>query len=54
MKSMFTAQRAIPIGDFVGDELRIICYFEGSWGHLPTRMDNFVAKYTKWFGFATH
>ena len=29
-------------------------YFEGSWGHLPTRMDNFVAKYTKWFGYATH
>ena len=47
-----------PKGDpnwlFCRDELKIICNFEGSWGHLPTRMDNFVAKYTKWFGYATH
>ena len=47
-----------PKGDpnwcFVGDELRIICIFEASRGHLPTRIDNVVAIYTKWFGNAIH
>ena len=55
MESMFTSSKGrSQMGDFVGDGLRIIRYFEGSWGHLSTRMDNFVAKYTKWFGYATH
>ena len=53
-KYFYIVQRAIPIVDFVGDQPRIAFKFGGSWGHLPTRMDNFVPKYTKWFGYATH
>ena len=53
-KYSYIVQRAIPIVDFVGDQPSIAFKFGGSRGHLPTRMDNFVPKYTKWFGYATH
>ena len=45
---------AIPIVDFVGNQPRIAFKFGGRGGHLPTRMDNFVPKYAKWFGYATN
>ena len=45
---------AILIGDFVGDHPRIIFIWGGRVGHLPTSMGNFVPKYLKWPGHATH
>ena len=47
MKTIYIVQRAIPIGDFVGDRQGLFLILGGRGGHLPTRMDNFVPKYTK-------